>query len=66
MCIRDSIGIQDNICPPETAYSLFESIGSKNKKLYEYDGHGHEAGRYFHSSVIEDFFDLHLKKGSLL
>jgi cephalosporin-C deacetylase len=61
-----NIGIQDNICPPETAYSLFESIGSKNKKLYEYDGHGHEAGRYLHSSVIEDFFDLHLKKGSLL
>ncbi|MFL2760200.1 MAG: acetylxylan esterase [Dehalococcoidia bacterium] len=56
-----NLGLQDNVCPPETGYSLFETIGSKDKKLFEYDGHGHEAGRYVHSGIIDQFFDRHLK-----
>lgn len=59
--IMVNLGLQDNICPPETGYSLFDSIGSENKKLFEYDGHGHEAGRYVHAAVIDQFFDNHLK-----
>ena len=57
-----NIGLQDNVCPPETGYSLFETIGSNDKKLFEYDGHGHEAGRYVHSAIIDQFFDEHLKR----
>ncbi|HIA75854.1 MAG TPA: hypothetical protein EYN92_05450, partial [Dehalococcoidia bacterium] len=56
-----NLGLQDNVCPPETGYALFEAIGSKDKKLFEYDGHGHEAGRYVHSGIIDQFFDKHLK-----
>jgi cephalosporin-C deacetylase len=56
-----NIGLQDNVCPPETGYALFSSIGSKQKKLFEYDGHGHEAGRYIHTSIVDDFFAEHLK-----
>ena len=55
-----NIGLQDNVCPPETGYSLFRSIGSPDKKLYPYDGHGHEAGRYEHEAVVVDFFKTHL------
>ena len=55
-----NIGLQDNVCPPETGYSLFRSIGSPDKKLYPYDGHGHEAGRYKHEAVVVDFFKTHL------
>ena len=55
-----NIGLQDNVCPPETGYALFNQIGSVNKKLYEYDGHGHEAGRYIHSKVVDEFLGKHL------
>ena len=55
-----NIGLQDNVCPPETGYALFNQIGSKNKKLYEYDGHGHEAGRYIHSRIVDEFLEEHL------
>ena len=56
-----NLGLQDNVCPPETGYALFEIIGSKDKKLFEYEGHGHEAGRYVHSGIMDQFFDKHLK-----
>ncbi len=56
-----NLGLQDNVCPPETGYALFETIGSKDKKLFEYEGHGHEAGRYVHSGIMDQFFDKHLK-----
>ena len=56
-----NIGLQDNVCPPETGYALFNQIKSENKKLYEYDGHGHDAGRVHHSVVIDDFFEQNLK-----
>ena len=56
-----NIGLQDNVCPPETGYALFNQIKSENKKLYEYDGHGHDAGRIHHSAVIDDFFEQNLK-----
>jgi cephalosporin-C deacetylase len=56
-----NLGLQDNVCPPETGYALFETIGSKDKKLFEYEGHGREAGRYVHSGIMDQFFDKHLK-----
>ncbi len=56
-----NIGLQDNVCPPETAYALFERIGSEDKRLYAYDKQGHSAGSYEHAPVIEAFFERHLK-----
>jgi cephalosporin-C deacetylase len=56
-----NIGLQDNVCPPETGYSLFSQIGSPEKWLYEYDGHGHDAGGYMHDATVEEFFGQHLK-----
>lgn len=58
-----NIGLQDNVCPPETGYALFHKIGAADKKLYAYDGHGHDAGRYKHNAVIEQFFAQHLLAG---
>ena len=58
-----NIGLQDNVCPPETGFALFETIGSAEKQLYEYDGHGHEAGRYVHSDIVDKFFEQRLKGG---
>ena len=56
-----SIGLQDNVCPPETGYAVFNSIASNEKKLYPYEGHGHDACQYKHSDIIEKLFERHLK-----
>jgi cephalosporin-C deacetylase len=56
-----NIGLQDNVCPPETGYALFDRIAAADKQLYPYDGHGHEAGRYKHQAVVDQFFARHLK-----
>jgi cephalosporin-C deacetylase len=55
-----NIGLQDNVCPPETGYALFNTIGSVDKRLYTYDGHGHDAGRSEHSAIVDRFFAQHL------
>jgi cephalosporin-C deacetylase len=56
-----NVGLQDNVCPPETGYALFERIGAKDKRLYSYDGHGHDAGRARHTAVADEFFARHLR-----
>jgi cephalosporin-C deacetylase len=55
-----NIGLQDNVCPPETGYALFNRIAAQDKQLYPYDGHGHDAGRYQHSAIVDRFFARHL------
>ncbi len=56
-----NIGLQDNVCPPETGYAAFDTIASKDKRFYPYDGHGHDAGSGVgHSAIIEAFFKNHL------
>ncbi len=56
-----NIGLQDNVCPPETGYALFNRIAATDKELYAYDGHGHDAGRQPHSAIVDAFFARHLK-----
>lgn len=55
-----NIGLQDNVCPPETGHALFDRIGARDKRLYPYDGHGHDAGRARHSAIVDRFFAHHL------
>jgi cephalosporin-C deacetylase len=56
-----SIGLQDSTCPPETGYAMFNNIASSDKRLYAYDGHGHDANQHVHNGVIDEFFRKHLK-----
>ena len=56
-----NIGLQDNVCPPETGYALYNRIESNDKKLYPYDGHGHDAGRIKHAAIVDQFFQNHLR-----
>ena len=55
-----NIGLQDNVCPPETGYALFRNIRATDKQLYPYDGHGHDAGRSKHDTIVDQFFAHHL------
>jgi cephalosporin-C deacetylase len=51
-----NIGLNDDVCPPETGYAVFNAIGSAEKKLYAYPDHGHDANGYQHEAVIDAFF----------
>ena len=55
-----NIGLQDNVCPPETGYAVFNAIRSPEKRLYPYDGHGHDAGTITHQGIVEQFFRTQL------
>ncbi len=55
-----NIGLQDNVCPPETGYATFQTIASTDKALHPYDGHGHDAGRIHHQPILDAFFKKHL------
>ena len=59
-----NIGLQDNVCPPETGRALFARIGAADKELFAYDGHGHDAGRAPHQAVLDRFFARHLTPGT--
>ena len=55
-----NVGMQDNVCPPETGFALFNNIASADKTMYPYDNQGHSAGRAEHAAVVESFFKKHL------
>jgi cephalosporin-C deacetylase len=56
-----SVGLQDSTCPPETGFAMFNAIASADKKIYAYDGHGHDANGHQHGAVIDAFLAEHLK-----
>ncbi len=55
-----SVGLQDSTCPPETGYATFDAIGSADKRMYAYDGHGHDANNRQHDAIIDAFLAEHL------
>ena len=56
-----NVGLQDNVCPPETGYAAFKAIASDDKTFYPYDGYAHDGGSVVHNAVIDTFFEKHLK-----
>ena len=55
-------GVQDSVCPAETVMEACEAIPYKNKKIYAYDGHGHDAGRSNHVAITKKYFNHYLKQ----
>ncbi len=58
-----NIGLNDDVCPPETGYAVFDAIGSGEKKLYAYPDYGHDANSYAHEAVVDAFFREKLQPG---
>lgn len=56
-----NIGLQDDVCPPETGFAVFRAIGSPNKRLYPYANCMHDAGSFWHARVVDAFLAQHLK-----
>jgi cephalosporin-C deacetylase len=53
------IGLEDDICPPETGLSLHESLTCP-KKLLMMEGCAHDAGVYFFGENVRRFLAEHL------
>ena len=58
-----SLGLQDDVCPPETGFALFREIGSVEKKLYTYDNCMHDAGSVWHAAIVDAFMVEQLRPG---
>jgi hypothetical protein len=39
---------------------MFNAIASADKRMYAYDGHGHDANNFEHAAIVDDFLTRHL------
>jgi cephalosporin-C deacetylase len=58
------IGLGDDVCPPETGFDVHNALAGE-KELLTYEGSGHDAGRAWASSRIEQFLAEHLAPNSI-
>lgn len=54
------IGLADDICPPETAFNLRDTLRG-DVTFHSYPGSGHEAGVYWEMAKVEAFLAGHLQ-----
>ncbi len=56
-----NLGMQDDVCPPPTGLAAFDLVPARDKRLYKYEGHGHDAGGIHHGAVVAAFLRQHLQ-----
>ena len=44
-----------------TGFTMFDAVASEDKKMYAYDGHGHDANNHEHGAVVDAFMAKHLQ-----
>ena len=54
------LGLEDDVCPPETGFALFETLRCP-KELYAYEHCAHDAGSYWAMGRVERFLARHLQ-----
>ncbi len=55
-----SVGLADDVCPPETGYNLYEALAGP-KEIHAYPRCAHDAGGYWEMANIEAFLAGHLR-----
>jgi cephalosporin-C deacetylase len=55
-----NIGLEDDVCPPETGYAVYRSMTCP-KHLDRYPRCAHDAGSYWHAAKVRDFLAEHLR-----
>jgi cephalosporin-C deacetylase len=60
--MRINIGLQDDVCPPETGYAVYSAMTCP-KELHTYPRCAHDAGSYWHAAKVEAFLAEHLRLG---
>lgn len=57
-----TVGLVDDVCPPETGFALHDALGGP-KQLLALEGCAHDAGSYWLSGEVERFLAGHLGPG---
>lgn len=56
------IGLEDDVCPPETGYAVYNALGGP-KELHATPCCAHDAGAYWVMPKVEAFLARHLRPG---
>jgi cephalosporin-C deacetylase len=59
------IGLEDDVCPPETGYAVFNAMECE-KELHTHERCAHDAGRAWVMPKVEAFLAKHLQPASTL
>lgn len=54
------IGLEDDVCPPETGFAVHEAMTCE-KELLTYERCGHDAGNHWAGALVEQFLAGHLE-----
>ncbi len=58
------IGLEDDVCPPETGYALVNAMNCP-KELHPYERCAHDAGRFWVMPKVEAFLAKHLRPATI-
>ena len=55
------IGLQDDVCPPETGFALADAMTNCEVDLHAHEHCAHDAGAYWEMAEVEAFLANHLR-----
>ena len=55
------IGLEDDVCPPETGYALVNALKNCPVELHAHEHCAHDAGAYWEMAQVEAFLAAHLR-----
>ena len=56
-----NIGLEDDVCPPETGFALAKAMTNARVDLQVYPDCAHDAGSAFHARLVAEFLARHLR-----
>ncbi len=56
-----NIGLEDDVCPPETGYALVRAMTNARVDLHAYPDCAHDAGSAVHGRLVAQFLAEHLR-----
>lgn len=56
-----NIGLEDDVCPPETGFALARAMTNTRVDLHAYPDCAHDAGSAFHGRLVSAFLAEHLR-----
>jgi cephalosporin-C deacetylase len=57
-----NIGLEDDVCPPETGFALVKRMTNARVDLQVYPDCAHDAGSAFHARLVAEFLAGHLRR----
>jgi cephalosporin-C deacetylase len=56
-----NIGLEDDVCPPETGFALARAMTKARVDLHPYANCAHDAGSAVHGRLVSEFLAEHLR-----